>query len=327
MPQADTQGRSPSSGDDQLDGVLVVDKPAGPTSHDVVARVRRAAGVRRVGHTGTLDPFATGVLPLVLGRATRLARFLSSAVKTYRATVVLGLATSTHDLLGEPLERGRVGPRPSRQGVEVALERFRGPFAQRPPAFSAKKIEGVRAYARARRDEPVVLEPVPVEVFRLDLEDWSDDGLVLSLECSAGFYVRALARDLGEVLGCGAHLAELRRTRSGAFGEDQAWPLASIERAVEPLSTHIVPLDTLLGWLPGAVLTPEGAARARHGNRLSEADVTGWQNAAPAPATDASGHDTAGNVRLLAPDRTLLGVARREPRPGAGFLQPFVVLV
>src|SRR5262245_8379950 len=186
-----------------MTGILLIDKPAGPTSHDVVARIRRAIGERRVGHTGTLDPSATGLLPLVVGTATRLAALLTGRDKTYEAVVRLGFSTDTDDAEGEP-----IGPRadvlPHEDAIETALARFRGEFSQTPPRHSAKKIQGQKAYALARRDVAVELAPVTVTVHRLERTRLDDDRLHLEVTATAGFYVRALARDLGAALGCGA---------------------------------------------------------------------------------------------------------------------------
>src|SRR3990172_10099122 len=197
-----------------MDGLLVIDKPSGPTSHDVVARIRRLLGERRVGHTGTLDPAATGVLPLVVGRATRLARFLSERGKSYDADISLGVATDTYDAEGTPLGPPCQGPLPSREAIDRALDAFRGTFIQQPPAYSAKKIAGRRSYriARAdarhgRRDGSTTSllrrlpEPVPVTIQRIEILALEAARLSLRVDCSAGCYVRALAHDLGERLG------------------------------------------------------------------------------------------------------------------------------
>jgi len=204
-----------------MDAVLVIDKPAGLTSHDVVARVRRLIGERSVGHLGTLDPLATGVLPLLTGRFTRLAQFYTAANKTYEGVIRLGFATDTWDAEGEAL-----GPP---QSVKVSLEELRnaaqmltGKIEQQPPKFSAKKIAGVPAYKLARRDREVELKKVNVVVHRFDIHSMENDLARFTAEVSAGTYVRALAHELGEELGVGAHLAELRRTRSGEFNLDQA---------------------------------------------------------------------------------------------------------
>jgi tRNA pseudouridine55 synthase len=209
-----------------MDGVIVIDKPEGLTSHDVVVAARRLLGEKRIGHTGTLDPLATGVLPLACGRATRLVRFLSAAEKEYEATVLFGVTTDTLDVTGEEISRsGRV---PSRETLVAVLRSFEGEQLQVPPAYSAKKVAGRRAYELARRDEPVALDPVPVRVSRVELLEYGNDRCRVRLTCSAGFYVRALVRDLGERCGTGATLEALRRTRSGDFALDEAIDLTRL---------------------------------------------------------------------------------------------------
>src|SRR6186713_3416625 len=211
------------------DGVIVVDKPAGPTSHDVVAVMRRAilraprsggqAGKPKVGHTGTLDPLASGVLPLVIGKATRLAQFLSSAEKEYEAVIELGVATTTLDRGGDVVARDRVRAisELTPAMIEEAVAAFRGTYLQQPPVYSAKKIDGDRAYDLARRNAPVRLQAVQVTAASLDILEWRGAMLRVRLVCSAGYYVRSLADALGERLGTGGHLAGLVRTRSGDF--------------------------------------------------------------------------------------------------------------
>jgi tRNA pseudouridine55 synthase len=271
-----------------MDGVLVVDKPAGPTSHDVVDHVRRTLGVRRAGHTGTLDPFATGVLPICIGKATRLARFLASGEKAYRATMRLGYATTTDDVTGEP----RSAPRPvavTRAQVEVASRAFVGEHLQVPPAYSAKRAGGRRLYELARRGVALDPAPVPVVVHALDVLALDGDRVELEVRCAAGTYVRALARDLGEALGTGGHLVALRRLRSGAFGEEGAvtWDDVSL-RGREAL----VPMAALLPELHAVTVTEEGRAALRHGRDLAAPVIVGGFPAAPGPrlrVLDASG--------------------------------------
>jgi tRNA pseudouridine55 synthase len=307
-----------------MNGVLVVDKPAGPTSHDVVARTRRALGTSHIGHTGTLDPFATGVLPLVIGRATRLAQFLTSDEKEYEAGVRFGRSTPTYDAddrfspdTGDC--RGSLRqPVPPPDGVDAAgiqalLSDFTGGYLQMPPPFSAKKISGVPAYKLARRNQPVQIRPVPVSVRELTLESYSDGLARLRLVCSAGFYVRTLAHELGQRLGCGAHLESLRRTRAGSFGLDRAVPLDVIERLGTAAAVHLIPMGSLLPCLPPVVVNERGARRAAHGNALTPADLS-------SPPESTAG----GRLRILDEDGTLLGIA--EPTDG-GLLHPVVVLV
>lgn len=305
-----------------MDGVLIIDKPEGPTSHDVVARIRRATRVERVGHTGTLDPMATGVLPLVLGRATRLARFLSSAEKEYEATVRLGQDTDTDDATGRLLEQAASGTPGARLIVTVnetdlreALVSLVGTYLQAPPAFSAKRIGGIRAYALARRGEAVEPRPVDVIAHRLELLAFDGTSVRLVIVCSAGFYVRSLARDLGRRLGTGAHLAALRRVRSGQFGCDGAVPLDVAEREGLEALRHVIPMNESLRHLPAVVLTEQGVGRATHGNEIGAADLAG-PFAAATP-------DLA--VRLLSPSGALVAVGEAGSKPG--LLHPAVVVV
>jgi tRNA pseudouridine55 synthase len=301
-----------------MDGVLVIDKPGGPTSHDVVARVRTALRQRRVGHTGTLDPMATGVLPLVLGRATRLAQFLSASAKSYEARVRLGLVTDTYDVTGRVTEEYPVPPAVlTHEVIERSLAALRGAYLQTPPAYSAKKVGGVRAYDMARRtDQPLVLDPVPVTVDSLELIGIEADTVRLRMTVSAGFYVRVLAHDLGAALGVGGCLASLRRTRSGEFDESRAVPLAAVEEDPDVAWRHLVPLEDLLPAIPGVRLTGEGSRRARNGAALAPGDVM----------LDAAGPSGApgGLVRLLDADGRLVGLARAIG-PGTA-LHPIVVL-
>jgi tRNA pseudouridine55 synthase len=198
-------------------GVLLVDKPEGPSSHDVVKAARRNLGQRRIGHTGTLDPFASGLLLLCLGWCTRLAEYLLGLPKRYTATAVLGSATDTDDRTGAVLTRSEAWRTLTASVVEAALQSRRGAMLQRPPAYSAKKIQGERAYRRARRGEIVSPDPVPVEIMDISLRRLDLPRVEFDVLCSAGTYVRALARDVGEILGTGAYLERLRRTDIGSF--------------------------------------------------------------------------------------------------------------
>jgi tRNA pseudouridine55 synthase len=255
-----------------MDGILVVSKPAGPTSHDVVAVVRRLAATKRVGHGGTLDPFATGVLPLFLGRATRLVEYHLGDRKAYRATVCFGAASTTDDLDGEltPVP----GPAPTREAVEAGLAAFRGVISQLPPAFSAIKVEGRRAYAIARGGEAPELRAREVTIDRLDLVDWDASDAdrpiaVLDVACSAGTYVRAIARDLGRALSNAAYLGALVRTASGAFRLEDAVSLEVIRAAVAGgpagLGALLLPLDAGLERLPRILLTEDEVAAVARG--------------------------------------------------------------
>lgn len=246
-------------------GVLVIDKPRGPTSHDVVARVRRALRTREVGHAGTLDPMATGVLVIAVGEATKLVPWLTAHDKAYRTTVRLGVATHSQDAEGEVLETRDVDPS-AFDRLDAALDAERARTEQIPPAVSAIKVDGVAAHARVRRGEELVMPARPVWVRRLSLlaERRDPPELDLEIECGKGYYVRSLARDLAERLGTVGHLVMLRRTRSGPFGLEQAVPLDD-----PALADHLVPLATAATRALGSVaLTDEGVVRARHGKKL-----------------------------------------------------------
>lgn len=262
-----------------LDGVLVVDKPAGPTSHDVVALVRRLATTRRVGHGGTLDPFASGVLPLFLGRATRLVEYHLGARKAYRATVCFGGSSTTDDLEGELTPAA--SPAPDRGAVEAALPGLRGPLRQRPPAFSAVKVGGRRAYALARAGEPPDLPDREVTIHLLELIEWDASDperpiAVLDVECSAGTYVRALARDLGATIGNAAYLGGLIRTASGSFRLADAVRLDEVRAAaaegIGRLKAILLPIDAGLGGLPRISLGAADAAAIVRGQFIRPPD-------------------------------------------------------
>lgn len=302
-----------------MDGLLVVDKPTGPTSHDVVARVRRVLRERRIGHTGTLDPLATGVLPLVIGRATRLARFLSGADKRYRATIRLGWSTDSGDADGQPIGERWEGPPPGTDAIHSALAGSRGAFLQQPPVFSAKKIGGVRSHELARRGAATAPLPRPVEVtgYQVDIVELDGTRLTLDIHCSAGFYVRALAHDLGLQTGMGAHLEALRRTASGSLTLDAAVALADLEGegGSSKAEAALIPLSRMLPQLRAVTLTDEGEQRVRHGRELGAADVVG---ALPPVAPGEL-------IRLLGAGDALLGLA--EPGAAPLSLHPAVVLV
>jgi len=245
-----------------LDGILIVAKPAGPTSHDVVALVRRLAATRRVGHGGTLDPFASGVLPVFLGHATRVVEYHLGDRKAYRATVCFGASSTTDDLEGELTPS--TGSAPSRAAVEAALADLTGEISQRPPAYSAIKVGGRRAYAMARAGETVVLAHRDVTMHALTLTSWDDSDperpvAVVDVECSAGTYVRALARDLGEAVGSAAYLGALTRTASGPFALADATALDEIRTAAAEHPSGLVPylraIDAGLEALPIVPLT------------------------------------------------------------------------
>lgn len=253
-----------------LDGVLVADKPESWTSHDVVAKVRRLAGSRRVGHLGTLDPIATGVLPLVIGRATRLAQFYTRSDKIYEGLVRFGWATDTYDRAGVPTSEKRE-VRLDAAALEPLLDRFRGEFLQTPPPVSAKKVDGRRAYELARKAVAVELAPVAVHVYELTILGIDGADVRLRAHCSGGTYLRSIAHDLGQALGCGAHLQELRRTASGEFEIGQARSLEQLQTLAgeQRLCDALVPAAELLPAFPAVYVDEAAITQIRNGRNFS----------------------------------------------------------
>jgi tRNA pseudouridine55 synthase len=284
-----------------MDGILVVAKDPGFTSHDVVALVRRLTNTRRAGHGGTLDPFASGVLPVFLGLGTRVVEYHMGDDKAYRASVCFGATSETDDRDGELVPGS--GPVPTRDAVEAALEDFRGSILQRPPSYSALKVGGRRAYDLARQGTPVELAPRAVIVKRLDLTEWDDSdparpAAVLEVECGAGTYIRSLARDLGEKLGCGAYLGALTRTASGPFRLPDAHSLDEIREAgetgPEALAALLLPIDAGLDAMPGTAL-----------NAAETIAVARGQQVKPAARPEAP---SGTRMRLLTEEGALIGV-------------------
>lgn len=249
-----------------MNGMVLIDKPAGCTSHDVVNRWRKLANTRRAGHLGTLDPMATGLLVLVTGTATRLAQFFEQTDKTYRAEITFGMTSDTFDAEGQITATGILPPSDPAE-IRSALEQFTGRFLQTPPAVSAKKIKGVSAYKLARKQIPVELKPVEVEIKRLELEYLAGDKLVLLVTCSAGTYIRSLAHDLGQRLGCGALLSQLRRTRVGEFTIEQARTLDQLVQLAEAgrLREALIPSACLLPHFPAEYFDISVEAQIRQG--------------------------------------------------------------
>jgi tRNA pseudouridine55 synthase len=288
--------RNPQS----FDGVLVIDKPAALTSHDVVARVRKILRTRRVGHTGTLDPFATGVLVVCVNRATRLVRFLTGDDKEYVATMRLGFATDTADLTGKPVSSATDAGHITSEMVNEAFVRFRGRLEQVPPMYSAKKVGGVRLYEMARRGQQVERAPVEIEIKELELipgtrvfQDFS-----FRVVCSAGTYIRTLAEDIGEYLGVGAHLTQLRRTRAGQCGLNAAVSLERLAELTEAgrLDQAVIPMADALA-MPGLQVNEEECKRLSHGRSIGH------------PATQAGAWATGMQAKLSDKKNQLIAIA------------------
>jgi len=288
-----------------VNGLLVIDKQGGMTSHDVVSRVRRLTGESSVGHLGTLDPMATGVLPLLLGKYTRLAQFFSTAEKTYTGHIRFGFATDTFDAEGQATST-QVEPALTLEAIRAVAVPFHGEIQQMPPDFSAKKIKGVPAYKLARDGKPVELKAVTIRIHAFTIDELEGDTASFQLKVSAGGYVRAVAHELGQALGCGAHLSSLRRTQAGVFGLDQAWTLdtlAALEGGPESALLHP---RSLLPEMPSVSGDEVALGKLRNGAQANLAEFS-----------------ETGLVKVFAGQRELVAIARRV----AGTLfQPVVVM-
>jgi tRNA pseudouridine55 synthase len=257
-----------SSRDDPVFGLLNIDKPQGPTSHDLVAAVRRGTGVKKVGHAGTLDPMATGVLVLCLGPATRLSEYVMGHAKTYVARLRFGAVTTTYDAEGAIVAED---PRPvSREAVEAVLDAFRGPILQVPPMVSALKQDGRKLYELARAGIEVERAPRPVTIDRLDLTAWEPPFATLRVDCSPGTYIRSLAHDLGQAVGVGAHLVALQRAASGAFRVEEAVAWEAFAEAMRAATwrAHLLPPDLALAGVPAVALTAQALDDVLHGRAI-----------------------------------------------------------
>jgi tRNA pseudouridine55 synthase len=289
-----------------MNGLLVLDKPAGLTSHDVVAIVRRATGEKSIGHLGTLDPMATGVLPLLLGKYTRLAQFFGQAEKQYTGTIRFGFATDTFDAEGEPATE----PVPLTQSLEelsALATKFHGELDQMPPVFSAKKINGVPAYKLARDGKDVPVKPARITIHNFELVSLEGDTASFAMHVSAGGYVRSVAHELGEIAGCGAHLASLRRTQAGPFTLAQSIPLDDLKRlTIAEIEARLPHPRSLLPEMPSVTVDEQTAGRIRNGMQVNLPEFS------DAPL-----------IKVFTAPRDLLCIARRI----AGTLsQPFVVM-
>lgn len=284
-----------------MDGILVVDKPIGPTSHDVVANVRRVLRQKKVGHTGTLDPNATGVLPLVIGQATKIARFFSGGEKGYDAVIRLGVTTSTLDAVGDVLEERPVDV--TEEQVREVVAAFQGDIEQLPPMYSAKKVDGKRLYELARKGVEVERETKSVHISKIETHSYAAPNITLSVMCSAGTYVRVLAADIGEKLGCGAHLHSLRRTFVAPFSLDDAVTLDALEDDSELGKARLVTMQDALAHFPRIALPKDLAKMVGSGYQLSVSDLY---------ALDLPEFAASDVVTLVHDDGGLLAVANAE---------------
>lgn len=253
-----------------ISGILVVDKPVGMTSHDVVETIRRGTNIRRAGHTGTLDPRASGVLVVLVGPAVRLSEFVSAADKRYQAILRLGSTTDTFDAEGHFTRQESAPVEVTEAQFEEVLSRFIGEIEQTPPPFSAVKVHGRHAYDMARAGEEVSLEPRKIQVHHLEVLEWALPEVVIDVHCSSGTYVRSLANDVGVALGCGAYLVGLRRTKSGRFSLRDAIPLRKLQEAFTAgnWAQFLIPAAEALSEWPAVELTPDQVEEVKHGHRV-----------------------------------------------------------
>jgi tRNA pseudouridine55 synthase len=274
-----------------VDGILVINKTTGMTSHDVVAKVRKLLHQKRVGHAGTLDPAASGVLPICVGQGTRVAEYLSESGKAYQAEITFGVVTDTYDVEGTIIRTADTTGLTQEQ-IEVALAHFLGPQTQMPPLYSAIKIQGQPAYKRLRAGETIELDPRPIEIFQLQILAWLPPRLTLAIECSKGTYIRSLAYDLGERLGCGGYLTSLIRTRSGPFSLTDSITLEQLAEVVTQgtIETHLFAADRALQQYPALWLDNTTAQRVLHGNAFSYDDQDNLVAAELARVYDVAGN-------------------------------------
>ena len=259
-----------------MNGIVIVDKPAGWTSQDVTARLRRVFGTRRIGHGGTLDPMATGVLPVFVGRATRGVEFFEHAEKGYEAILVPGLTTDTEDTTGTVLKRQEVSL--TQEQIEAVLPKFRGEILQVPPMYSALKVGGQKLCDLARKGREVAREPRPITIHELTFLGFTEGNVRLRVACSKGTYIRTLCKDIGEALGCGACMGSLRRTRAGAYTLADAVPLETLLESEHP-EKYLRPVDSMFSYAPAVTLTANQEKRCRNGNAFSVALAPGTYRA------------------------------------------------
>ncbi len=252
-------------------GVILIDKPGGVSSFQAVHRVRKKTGIKKAGHTGTLDPMATGLLTICLGRATRMARFMTDAAKTYQGTITLGMETDTYDLTGNVLRESPVPENLTLERIQKEAARLSGPLMQSPPPFSAAKHKGRPLYKLARQGIRIEKQPRAIEVYRFSVDSFEPPVLEFTIDCSKGTYIRSLAHELGGLLGCGACLSSLRRTRSGWLSVDRAVPLDDFLRAFKPseLRSWVMPVELVLSHIPAIVVDTEQAESIQYGQGMS----------------------------------------------------------
>ena len=293
-----------------MDGLILVDKPQGATSHDIVARTRKILGLQRVGHFGTLDPLATGLLLLAVGKATKLFPFYSKEDKVYSGQIRLGFATDTYDALGNPISEEKTSF-PDRETLAKAMNAFVGEMEQVPPPFSAKKLEGKPLYKWARAKKTILLKPSPVVVHSFDLKDYSPPFLDFESRCSSGTYIRSLAHDLGQSLGCGAHLAKLRRLAVGKHNIRAAHSLEQVERLAQEgkMAEFLLPLEALLQEFPKIILKESGVRELQRGKAMPAENILKMLE--PEPALHPANREGEEIYRLFSLEGKFLALAKK----------------
>lgn len=293
-----------------MDGLILIDKPKGPTSHDIVIQIRKALGCRRVGHFGTLDPLATGLLLIAVGKATRLFPYYSKKDKVYEGLIRLGLSTDTYDALGRPTSDERRNF-PEKSSLIQVLKKFEGEIEQVPPSYSAKKISGRPLYKWTRLKKPLLLKPIPVVIKHLEVLAYSPPDLDFRVHCSSGTYIRSLAHDLGQELGCGAHLSALRRTEIGNVSLSAALSVETVRTLADQgkWGEFLIPLETLLPQYSKVILSDDGFARLRKGVPLDPQHVLAVFPFGPSPPPP---EDEEPILRLFNREGKFVALATRE---------------
>lgn len=306
-----------------MDGIILVNKPKNFTSHDIVARIREFLKVRRVGHFGTLDPLATGLMMVAVGKATRLFPFFSKANKSYRGVMRLGFSTETYDSSGKPTSR-EIRDYPTKSSVRKAMKKFERAFDQVPPPYSAKKYKGKPLYSLARGKEELELRPTRIFIHFLRLKKYNPPFLEFEVQCSSGTYIRSLAHDLGQSLGCGAHLSELDRITVGNFHLRDCFTLEEIKKLAEEkkIEKFLLPLESLLPEFPKMILDERGSQLARNGNLILAENILKITPAFPSLSTGSSQLDII--FRIFSLEGKFLALAKK--RPGENCFHPFLVI-
>lgn len=307
-----------------MDGIVLIDKPQKYTSHDVVSEIKKILRAKKAGHFGTLDPLATGLMVVAVGKATKLFPFYSKSEKVYKGRIRLGFSTDTYDSSGKPVSEEKK-EYPQRDGLLQSMKKYEGELEQIPPAYSAKKYRGKPLYALVRRKKEFELKPIQVFIRYFRLTDYSPPFLEFEVHCSSGTYIRSLAHDLGQSLGCGAHLIELTRIASGDFQIKESYTLEKIKKLAEEgkFDEFLIPIERLLAEFPKIVLDGRGTALARNGNMVFPENILKITNGEPAFPGPSQLRETF--FRMFSPDEKLIAIAKQVPEKNS--FHPFLVII